>query len=64
MDINLVREAVLMLALACFIGIVGWAYRPSRRARFERAALSVLEDDDRGADMRGRWRADAQAGKG
>ena len=46
MDINVLREAVLVLAVAAFAGIVWWAYGPSRRARFEHAALSVLEEDD------------------
>jgi len=64
MDINLVREAVLMLALACFIGIVWWAYGPSRRTYFQRAALSVLEDDDRDADMRAGYASKADARKG
>ena len=46
MDINLVREAVLVIAIAAFGGIVWWAYGPSRRTRFERDAASVLEDHD------------------
>ena len=46
MDITLLREAVLVLALIVFCGIVAWAYAPSRRARFERDAFSVLDDED------------------
>ncbi|RPI42558.1 MAG: cbb3-type cytochrome c oxidase subunit 3 [Betaproteobacteria bacterium] len=46
MDINILREAVLILALAAFIGVVWWAYGPSRKERFERAGASVLEEAD------------------
>lgn len=46
MDITLLREALLVLALIAFCGIVGWAYAPSRRARFERDAFSVFDDED------------------
>jgi len=49
MDINLVREAVLVIAIGAFCGIVWWAYGPSRRTRFERAAQSVLEEHDGGS---------------
>ena len=45
MDIALVREALLVLALIAFCGIVWWAYAPSRRTRFERDGLSVLDDE-------------------
>jgi cytochrome c oxidase cbb3-type subunit 4 len=36
MDINLIRSIVTVAAFATFVGIVWWAYAPSRRARFER----------------------------
>ena len=49
MDINLVREAVLLLGLGAFVGIACWAYAPRSRARFERAATSVFQDDERDA---------------
>ncbi len=49
MDINVLREAVLLLALAAFGGVVWWAYGPSRKSWFERAAISVLEDHDDGS---------------
>ena len=47
MDITLLRETVLVLALIAFCAIVWWAYAPSRRTRFERDALSVFDDDRR-----------------
>jgi cbb3-type cytochrome oxidase subunit 3 len=49
MDINIVREAVLLLGFAAFIGIVCWAYGSGRKSHFERAAVSVFEDDERDA---------------
>ena len=64
MDINVLREAVMVLALTAFAGIVWWAYGPSRRARFDRAAASVLEDDDRDAATRADMRHDERARKG
>jgi cytochrome c oxidase cbb3-type subunit IV len=39
MDIILIRSLITLAALAAFLGIVWWAYAPSRRARFERDAL-------------------------
>jgi len=47
MDINTLREVVMVLALIAFGGIVWWAYGPGRRARFERDAQLVFDDDDR-----------------
>ena len=48
MDINLLRSLVTVAALAAFLGIVWWAYAPSRRERFERdARLPLNEDGDR-----------------
>ncbi len=35
MDINILREAVTVSAFAAFLGIVWWAYAPSRKARWE-----------------------------
>jgi cbb3-type cytochrome oxidase subunit 3 len=42
-DINLIREAVTVSAVVAYLGIVWWAYAPSRRARWE--AKGKLEDD-------------------
>ena len=45
MDINLLRNIVMLAALAAFLGIVWWAYAPSRKARLDSAARSILEED-------------------
>ena len=45
MDLNFVRSMVTVLAFAAFLGIVWWAYAPSRRARFERDGLLPFEED-------------------
>ena len=47
MDINLLRSVTTALSLVCFIGIVVWAYLPSRRHGFEEAANLPFADDDR-----------------
>jgi cytochrome c oxidase cbb3-type subunit 4 len=49
MDINLLREVVMLLGLGAFVGVVCWAYGPRRKARFERAAALVFQDDERDA---------------
>ena len=46
MDINLLRSLATVAALAAFIGIVWWAYTPSRKARFDRDALLPFGDDE------------------
>ena len=46
MDINLIRSLLTVAALAAFLGIVWWAYAPSRKARLERVAQSVLEEQE------------------
>lgn len=38
MDINFLRSLVTVLAFAAFVGILAWAYRPSRKAQFDDAA--------------------------
>ena len=45
MDINLLRSLVTVAAFAAFLGVVWWAYAPSRKARFERDAQLPLDDD-------------------
>lgn len=62
MDINVVREVVMVLAVLAFAGVVWWAYGPSRRARFDRAAASILEDEDRDAATRAGLRNDERRG--
>ena len=49
MDLNIVREAVLLLGLGAFIGIVCWAYGSGRKSRFEHAAAAVFEDEEHDA---------------
>ncbi|MFZ4757242.1 MAG: cbb3-type cytochrome oxidase subunit 3 [Burkholderiaceae bacterium] len=44
MDINVLRGVITALSLACFIGIVVWAYSPRNKARFEEDARLPLED--------------------
>lgn len=46
MDINLLRSLVTVASLAAFLGIVWWAYGPSRKERFERDALLPFLDED------------------
>jgi len=44
MDLNTLRILVTIAALAAFLGIVWWAYTPSRRQALERHGSSILED--------------------
>ena len=44
MDINTLRIAVTLISFAAFVGIVIWAYRPSRRQALEEQGRSILED--------------------
>lgn len=46
MDINTIRTLVTVLAFATFLGIVWWAYGPSRKARFERDAKMVFDEGE------------------
>jgi cytochrome c oxidase cbb3-type subunit 4 len=39
MDVNDLRIAVTIASLACFAGIVVWAWSRSNRSRFEEAAM-------------------------
>jgi cytochrome c oxidase cbb3-type subunit 4 len=48
MDLNLLRSLVMIAALAAFLGIVWWAYGPSRRSRFERDGRLPFDDDIHG----------------
>ena len=48
MDINDIRAALTVASFAAFLAIVFWAYDGRRKAAFDRAARSVLEED--GAD--------------
>jgi len=44
MDINTLRIAVTLISFVAFIGIVVWAYWPSRRRDLEQQGRSILED--------------------
>ena len=46
MDINTLRNIMTLLAFGAFLGIVWWAYGPSRRERFERDARLVFDDNE------------------
>ena len=47
-EIDLIRALVTLAAFTAFVGVVWWAYAPSRKARFERdAQLPFGEGDDR-----------------
>jgi len=48
LDLNTLRTLVTVTAMATFLGIVWWAYGPSRKARFERDALMPFDADDAG----------------
>jgi cytochrome c oxidase cbb3-type subunit 4 len=44
MDVNLLRGVLTAVSLACFVGIVLWAYSPRNKARFEEDARTPFED--------------------
>ena len=46
MDINLLRAVVTAAVFAVFLGIVWWAYGPSRRRRFESDAMLPFEPEE------------------
>ena len=50
MDVNTLRIAVTLISFGAFLGIVFWAYRPSRKQELDRQGRSILEDavEDRG----------------
>ena len=53
MDLDTLRSIVTVLSFATFIGIVFWAYSGRRKAAFDQAARSVLDEDDREEQVRG-----------
>jgi len=44
MDLNTLRVIVTVATFVAFLGIVLWAYRPSRKQGLERLGRSILED--------------------
>jgi cytochrome c oxidase cbb3-type subunit 4 len=47
MDINTVRTTVTVVSFVVFIGIVMWAWSGRNKARFEEAARTPFNEDDR-----------------
>ncbi len=42
-----IRSLMTLAAFSTFVGIVWWAYAPSRRGRFEKDALLPFDGEDR-----------------
>ena len=45
MDINVLRSIVTVAGFVVFVGILLWAYMPSRRAQFDDAAQLPFKSD-------------------
>jgi cytochrome c oxidase cbb3-type subunit 4 len=50
MDVNVLRGVITAVSLACFVGIVAWAYSPRNKARFERDGRIPLDDLEESKD--------------
>lgn len=46
MDIDWMRSMITVIAFLTFIGIVAWAWSARKRKDFDRAAHSILVDDE------------------
>ncbi len=46
MDINTLRIGITLATFAIFLGIVWWAYSPSRKQQLDRVGSSILEDGE------------------
>jgi cbb3-type cytochrome oxidase subunit 3 len=44
MDVNTLRIGITVATLVAFLGIVCWAYRPSRKHELDQQGRSILED--------------------
>ena len=44
--VTIIRIASTVVTILVFVAIVWWAYGKARSARFEKAASSVLDDED------------------
>jgi cytochrome c oxidase cbb3-type subunit 4 len=44
MTVDLLRGVITALSLACFVGIVIWAYSPRNSARFEQDARLPFDE--------------------
>jgi cytochrome c oxidase cbb3-type subunit 4 len=47
MDIETLSSLVTVAAFAAFLGVLWWAYAPSRRERFERDARLPFDGEER-----------------
>ncbi len=47
MEINVLRSIVTVAAFVVFVGILLWAYTPSRRAEFDDAAQLPFKSEER-----------------
>ena len=47
MDLMLLRNVVTVVAFLAFLGIVWWAYAPSRKAKLDKVALLPFDGDER-----------------
>jgi cbb3-type cytochrome oxidase subunit 3 len=47
-DINILRIGITLVTFAAFLGIVFWAYRPSRKQELDQVGRSILEDTGEG----------------
>lgn len=52
MDINTLRTVLTVAAFAAYLGVVWWAFGPSRKARFEQDAQLVFNDDEDRKELR------------
>lgn len=52
MDINDWRGIATILCMAAFMGVVWWAYGPSRKKYFDRAAQIPFEEDETGGESK------------
>lgn len=43
--VNMIRAGMTVVMFVAFLGIVWWAYDPTRRRRFEADARMALDDD-------------------
>jgi cytochrome c oxidase cbb3-type subunit 4 len=46
MDINDLRSIMTVLSFLTFLGIVAWAFSARRKAAFDEAARSLMDDDE------------------
>ena len=47
MDLMLLRNVVTVVAFVAFLGIVWWAYAPSRKSKLDEVALLPFDGDER-----------------